>query len=335
MESSQRNKAVILVLTYGEPQDPGFKVQYRYSLAILRELTRKLVPLPGVALPFLAAYRAWRRSRAWKKRAYASPLENITRQQASALSSKLPVLMPAWRHEVKVVFEFRQPELMQVLPVVSADPESSIIVLPLYLADSDFTTGISMERLKRYEQDHGLLTSRPIFVSHLARHERLAELMARFVEKRLEAAGWSRLRSKEAGLILGAHGTMVEGPQGLNTGFNDTYDFYRMLESRLSNLFAQTSIGWLNHYLGRNWTSPDLATAARAMAESGIGQAVYFPFGFFADNAETQLESRAELAKVPQLSVLHLPCVNAWEPFVDFLAESVVAAIESQQATQG
>jgi protoheme ferro-lyase len=47
------------------------------------------------------------------------------------------------------------------------------------------------------------------------------------------------------------------------------------------------------------------------VAGAGFRRVVYFPFGFSADNAESQLEGRVWLRTQPGLEAVHLPCLNA------------------------
>jgi protoheme ferro-lyase len=47
------------------------------------------------------------------------------------------------------------------------------------------------------------------------------------------------------------------------------------------------------------------------VSAAGFTRAVYFPYGFLADNAETQLEGRIALRDRPEIEAWHLPCLNA------------------------
>ena len=80
----------------------------------------------------------------------------------------------------------------------------------------------------------------------------------------------------------------------------------------------------MNHVRGGEWTSPDLESALNEVKKQGIQNLVYYPFGFLADNAETQLEGQLELQKFPRLNILHLPCFNTWPPFLHYLADRIL-----------
>jgi len=66
---------------------------------------------------------------------------------------------------------------------------------------------------------------------------------------------------------------------------------------------------------------------ASEVQESGPGfrRAVYFPYGFLADNAETELEGRIALRKQPGLEAIHLPCLNDSPALMDALASAILA----------
>ncbi len=46
------------------------------------------------------------------------------------------------------------------------------------------------------------------------------------------------------------------------------------------------------------------------MSEAGFRKVVYYPYGFLADNAESELEGRIALRARPELTPIHLPCLN-------------------------
>ena len=60
----------------------------------------------------------------------------------------------------------------------------------------------------------------------------------------------------------------------------------------------------------------------------GFRKLVYFPYGFLADNAESQLEGKVLLEARPELErVEHLPCLNASPGLADALAGAVRRAL--------
>jgi protoheme ferro-lyase len=149
--------------------------------------------------------------------------------------------------------------------------------------------------------------------------------MALFAESEMKQRGADLKRREKRGLLLGAHGTIVSPLRNIkNTGYEDTLTLYNLLINYLSRYFERTSIAWLNHRRGGEWTSPSLQQAAEEMLASGIIDLVYFPFGFLADNEETQLTTKTILKGLGITDYTHLPCVNADSRFMQFLAEVVL-----------
>ena len=59
------------------------------------------------------------------------------------------------------------------------------------------------------------------------------------------------------------------------------------------------------------------------MAAAGIPRVVYYPYGFLADNAESELEGRIALAAHPAIAARHLPCLNDSAPLLAAIADQV------------
>jgi ferrochelatase len=94
----------------------------------------------------------------------------------------------------------------------------------------------------------------------------------------------------------------------------------------LRRRFGAIVPAWLNHAMGGTWTSPAADAAVRELADRGFRKIVYFPYGFVADNAESQLEGRILLRAEKRLTeVVHLPCLNSAPAYVDALAGAIVA----------
>jgi len=324
--SNPSERVLVLVVSYGEPPVARLWDQVRYSYQILQRLTLKVARIPKPLLPLIALRRGWRRKQLWRHENYQSPLELITEQQAVALSRALEERADGAVFEVRPVFEFREPFLGGALREVASSRPDRLLILPLYAWDCDFTAGFVADTVAAHEAQHGKLGPQPEFVSHFSEDGRLVELMARFVIEQLDAEGWDDSDYASSGLLLGAHGTVLEGPPGNDTGLDVSQGLYERLAGKLAGEFAKVSVGWMNHTRGGEWTSPGLASAAADLVRSGIRRAAYFPFGFLADNADTQLEARCILRGVPELSVQYVPCLNQWPAFVYYLADRVIAA---------
>jgi protoheme ferro-lyase len=80
----------------------------------------------------------------------------------------------------------------------------------------------------------------------------------------------------------------------------------------------------LNHTRGGKWTDPPIEEALQAVAEAGYTRVVYYPYGFLADNAESELEGRVALAALEGVDSKHLPCLNESPALARAIATLVV-----------
>jgi ferrochelatase len=303
----------VVLLTYGEPPDPSFTRHFAYSWRILFGLTRLVAPIPAAVVPAIALRRALQRTSMWRAEDYGSPIEAITAQQADGLAAALAARAPGTEWRVHVAYEFRPPLLPDVLGALPADEPVSVV--PMYLADSEFTHELSRRRLAARAGGAEVVPALDA--------DRLAELSARHVERELVR------RRVEVGrdwaLVLAAHGTLVRPPRPMNTGREATERVAQGIARRLEGRFGRVVWGWLNHVMGGEWTQPAADLAVRALADEGFRKVVYFPYGFVADNAESQLEGRILLRAERRLeTVVHLPCLNAAPGYLDAIADAVL-----------
>ena len=237
--TSKPERLLIIALTYGEPEEAHFLKQYHYSLLILKRLTRKIAQIPKSLLPLIALFRGYKRVKQWRKEKYRSPLEKISREQVSSLLSILQDRDPSRHYEIRLVFEFRPPLLPEVLSEIENHSPDKIYFLPLYIVDSDFTSGISEEDYQEYlGQSSKSPLPKPDYISAFTEDARMIDLIEQFLDEQLNGAGWSENTLKEAALILSAHGTPIHEPEGINTGYQAMLRFYQQLETRLSTRFA-------------------------------------------------------------------------------------------------
>ena len=315
----------VILITYGEPSHTSFFEQWRYSNRILYKLTRLVAPIPKIAVPFIGAWRGYGRMKGWKEENYSSPIEKITERQADHVRNALAALNDGNNWRVHVAYEFRDPSLETILQLVESCSCDRLILVPMYLAISDFTSGISQRDFKRYQEKRGAPLPDAQVVTFRKTHREIGAVMANFVRTQVRELGFTPERCSEAGLLLGCHGTVMTPPPGIaDAGYCDTKQAYDNIEEELKSEFKSVAVGWLNHRLGGEWTTPTLETSAKTMLEKGIEEFVYFPFGFLSDNAETQLEGRVILRDLGVESYHHLPCVNDDPDFMQFLVERIV-----------
>lgn len=315
----KRTRHVVLV-TYGEPPSPAFMGQLLYSWRILLGLTRTVASIPKPLLPMIALSRGAGRRRMWTAESYESPLEPITLSQAEALRGHLANGDSATDWRVHVAYEFRRPLLDERLAAIPADEPVDIV--PMYAADSDFTHGLS----RRVVNDlaHARSSDARIRVLPAIEASVLGTLSAAHVRSMTATRpGWSGPR---VALVLAAHGTLVKPSRPIDTGLGATEAISAAIRSELAPDFGLIVNGWLNHTRGGQWTEPAMADALRHVSAAGFTRVVYFPYGFLADNAETQLEGRIALRDRPELEAWHLPCLNADRTLIETLARLTTSA---------
>lgn len=318
----------VVLITYGEPPRARFGDQLKYSWRILLGLTRSVAPIPVVVLPFIALQRAQFRVNLWRKEKYESPLEPITRAQAKAVGEALRAQEPKTEWQVHVAYEFRDPLLTTVLDRLPAT--EPVDVLPMYVADSAFTHEITRRTLDAWmEKRYAGGRPAPARVVPPLSEEEFADLAAGHVLKQIKARN---IGGRDWALVLAAHGTLLEPQKPIETGRGATECIAAGIAERCAGFFGATQIGWLNHVYGGQWTQPPADEALKMLREQGYEKIVYYPFGFAADNAESQLEGRLALRTQLRLQAQHLPCLNDAPDYMAALARSVVRATERRSA---
>ncbi len=310
------NERHAVLLTYGEPPTADFRRQFAYSWRILWDLTRLVAPIPPFVIPMIAWSRARLRVKTWQEERYGSPIEAITRQQADALQGALGA---GWR--AHVAYEFRRPLLAETLNALPAGAQVALV--PMYAAESEFTHDIARRALSAEGGAvRAAAAGKDVRVVPAIDPDLLGDISARHIEAELARLGVAA--GSDTALVLAAHGTLLEPPRPMNTGREGPEAIADAIERRLAARFGRIQKGWLNHTMGGEWTKPAADIAVRDLAAAGFKKIVYFPYGFLADNAESQLEGRVLLRAQWDLEeVHHLACLNASPALATVLADSV------------
>ncbi len=296
-------KRHVVLVTYGEPPAPGFVDQLVYSWRILVGLTRTVAPIPLPLLPLIALARARGRRASWLEHDYASPLEPLTERQATRMHEALMADDPAVDWQVHVAYEFRRPLLAEVLTALPDGEPVSIV--PMYAAESAFTHALS--RTTAAAQVRRATGPAPFHVTEALDAATLAGLSAAHVLEQTAARGWT---GPDVALVLAAHGTVLNPPTPIDTGLEATERLRLDIAGRLAPHFGTVVNGWLNHTRGGRWTEPSIEHALAELPAAGFRRLVYYPYGFLADNAESELEGRVALRALDGVESLHLPCLN-------------------------
>ena len=313
------NRRDVVLVTYGEPPTPSFIDQLVYSWRILVGLTRTVADIPMALLPIIALSRARGRNKLWTTEGYSSPLEALTHGQADQVRKALAAADPSVDWHVHVAYEFRQPTLARALASLPAN--STAIVAPMYAADSSFTHALA----RTVADQHRAASRKPdVRVLPAIEIQPLADISAAHVLKAAKEQG-APLGPKTA-LVLAAHGTLLNPSKPIDTGFKATEALCAAITERLKPHFGAIVYGWLNHTRGGKWTEPPIEEALRAVAAGGYDRIVYYPYGFLADNAESELEGRIALRVHQTLAPVHLLCLNESPALADLIARQVIVA---------
>jgi protoheme ferro-lyase len=243
----------------------------------------------------------------------------LTARQADELRAALTALHPSTDWRVRVAYEFRAPLIGDVLAALPADEPA--VVVPMYAADSDFTHALS--RAVVADIAHSRSFRGQIQVLPALDGNQLGEIASAHVLAAVQTReGW---HGDDVALVLAAHGTLVEPSRPIDTGLEATEQLCDTIRTRLAGRFGLIVNGWLNHTRGGRWTEPAVDDALRHVAAAGLRRVVYFPYGFLADNAESQLEGRLALRARAELESWHLPCLNESPLLIDALSHGIAS----------
>ena len=306
----------IVLVTYGEPITPAFVDQLVYSWRILLGLTRTVADIPAPLIPLIALARARGRNVLWRRSGYTSPLEPVTLAQAAQLRNALAQQTDD-RWKIHVAYEFRNPLLSSVIDHIP--PKEPVVVVPMYAADSSFTHDLSRTTVENLDTRRPA----PIIVLPAIDVERLAKISADHV---MDTLGPDKQKTATAALVLAAHGTLLKPSKPIETGLLATEQLRCRIEQRLSGCFGIVVSGWLNHTRGGKWTDPPIEETLQRVSNAGYRDVVYYPYGFLADNAESQLEGQIAAAARPELKVRFVPCLNGSPDLAEAIASQVLAA---------
>jgi protoheme ferro-lyase len=315
----------VVLVTYGEPTHPGFIDQLVYSWRILVGLTRTVAPIPLPLLPLIAVARARNRTRLWTRHQYGSPLEAHTVAQAAALTAALTAAAPSQRWKVHTAYEFRRPLLDEVLKGLPAD--DPVHVVPMYAAESSFTHALSRGTAATLARTSPRRL--PVVVLDALDVPTLAAASVRHVLDRVGTEpAW---RGGQVALVLAAHGTVTNPSRPIDTGLAATDALRDAIVAGLSEHFGMVAHGWLNHTRGGRWTEPAIEDTMKDVAARGYSRVVYYPYGFLADNAESELEGRLALAGHPFES-RYVACLNDSEYLIEALVRQILEPAPSRRA---
>jgi protoporphyrin/coproporphyrin ferrochelatase len=322
-------RVAVLLMGYGEVE--SYADFANYNEQALNLLTAKFAPVPTWIYPPLAKLLAMFDLHEWghQHNQFVSPHNAIFERQRAGIERELQA---HWGERVQVfkAFNFCAPFLPhQVLSEIHAQGFDRLLIYPLLVVDSIFTSGIAVEQVNRalatngQQGAHWLKSTRyiPSFYNQPRYLDLLSELV---VEKIVQDLAVAHLPS-QTGIVLMNHGCPHKA-KGFTSGISESQALYEAVRERLIHRYPLISVGWLNHSTPLiEWTQPDVHLAASNLIELGATAVVLMPIGFATENHETLLDVHHIIHRLarqhPDVTYVQMDCVNDHPRFLAMVAE--------------
>lgn len=342
--STGKDRVAVLLMGYGEVE--RYEDFANYNEQALNLLTAKFAPVPTWVYPPLARLLAIFDLHEWSHQHnhFVSPHNAIFERQREGIEN---ALKEKWGDRIQVfkAFNFCKPFLPgQVLEEIKAQGFDKILIYPLLVVDSIFTSGIAVEQVNKAlvdltdsDEEHWLKGTRYI-PSFFDKPEYL-DLMTRLVEEKIHSELAEAYLPSQIGIVLMNHGCPHKA-KGFTSGITESQALYDKVRDRLIDRYPLISVGWLNHQTPLiEWTQPNAELAAKNLIELGAKAIVFMPIGFATENHETLLDVEHIIEglhrKYSQVNYIQMPCVNDHPEFLQMVADWAhphIEALLSEQA---
>ncbi|MDA0211329.1 ferrochelatase [Desertifilum tharense] len=337
------DRVAVLLMGYGEVE--SYEDFANYNEQALNLLTAKFAPVPTWIYPPLAKLLAIFDLHEWSHQhgQFISPHNAIFERQRAGIEQHL---QERWGDRIQVfkAFNFCAPFLPeQVLEEIKAQGFDKILIYPLLVVDSIFTSGIAVEQVNNAlthladGAEHWVKGQRyiPSFYNEPAYINLLAQ---RVEEKIINDLAVAHLPS-QTGIVLMNHGCPHKA-KGFTSGITESQILYDLVREKLIYKYPLVSVGWLNHDTPLiEWTQPDAKLAAENLIQLGATSIVFMPIGFATENHETLLDVEhiieALRRKRPDVTYVQMECVNDDPEFLKMAAawaDPQIEALLSEQA---
>lgn len=340
---TEGDRIAVLLMGYGEVE--SYEDFANYNEQALNLLTAKFAPVPAWVYPPLAKLLALFDLHEWQHQHhhFISPHNAIFEQQRDGVEQKL---QEKWGERVQVfkAFNFCAPFLPeQVLTEIKAQGFDKLLIYPLLVVDSIFTSGIAVEQVnKALEQlsdgdQHWVKGLR--YIPSFFNEPAYIDLMARLVEAKIAEALANAYLPSQIGIVLMNHGCPHKA-KGFTSGIDESQALYEAVREKLIYRYPLISVGWLNHQTPLiEWTQPNAELAAKNLIELGAKALVFMPIGFATENHETLLDVDHIIhtlqRKYQDVRSVQMPCVNDHPDFLQMVAnwaDAHIAALLSEQS---
>jgi ferrochelatase len=323
------DRVAVLLMGYGEVE--SYEDFANYNEQALNLLTAKFAPVPTWVYPPLARLLAIFDLHEWdhQHNHFVSPHNAIFEQQRAGIEQHLQA---RWGDRVQVfkAFNFCAPHLPeQVLTEIKAQGFDKLLIYPLLVVDSIFTSGIAVEQVNKGlarltdGSEHWLKGTR--YIPSFYDDPNYIDLMATLVEQEVQQKLAVAHLPSQTGIVLMNHGCPHKA-KGFVSGIVESQALYDQVRVKLMHRFPLISVGWLNHDTPLiDWTQPNAHQAASNLIELGATAIVFMPIGFATENHETLLDVHHIVhtlrRKHPEVTYLQMKCVNDHPEFLKLAAE--------------
>jgi len=331
------DRVAVLLMGYGEVE--SYEDFANYNEQALNLLTAKFAPVPTWVYPPLAKILAIFDFHEWGHQHdnFISPHNKIFEQQRVGIEKHL---QEKWGSRVKVfkAFNFCAPFLPeQVLTEIKAQGFDKLLIYPLLVVDSIFTSGIAVEQVNKAlvkladGSEHWVKGQR--YIPSFYNEPDYIDLLGRLVEEKITKELAVAHLPSQTGIVLMNHGCPHKA-KGFTSGILESEALYERVRERLIHKYPLISVGWLNHQTPLiEWTQPNVELAAQNLIDLGATAIVMMPIGFATENHETLLDVHhivhALKRRSPHVTYVEMPCVNDHPDFLRMAADWANPQIEA------
>lgn len=328
---------------YGEVE--SYEDFANYNEQALHLLTAKFAPVPDWLYPPLARLLAIFDRHEWghQHHDFISPHNAIFEQQRAGIEQKL---QERWGDRIQVfkAFNFCAPFLPeQVLAEVKAQGFTKLLIYPLLVVDSVFTSGIAVEQVNQAlsklveGEEHWVKGLK--YIPSFYNQPQYLDLMAQMVEERIAEELAAAYLPSQIGIVLMNHGCPMKA-KGFTSGVDESQALYEAVRERLMYRYPLISVGWLNHDTPLiEWTQPNPNQAIDNLVQLGARAIVMMPIGFATENHETLLDVHHIVHEMhrryPDVTYVQMPCVNDRPEFLEMVAGWAESHIEELLSEDG
>ena len=325
---SGKNRVAVLLMGYGEVE--SYEDFANYNEQALNLLTAKFAPVPTWIYPPLAKLLALFDRHEWghTHHDFISPHNAIFEQQRAGIEKHL---QEKWGDNVQVfkAFNFCAPFLPnQVLAEIKNQGFDKLLIYPLLVVDSIFTSGIAIEQVNNAlveltdGEEHWVKAQR--YIPSFFNEPAYIDLMAHLVEEKIAELAAAYLPS-QIGIVLMNHGCPHKA-KGFTSGIAESEAMYDLVRDKLINRYPLISVGWLNHDTPLiDWTQPNAQQAANNLIQLGAKVVIFMPIGFATENHETLLDVHHIIHALekqhPGTNYVQMACVNDHPEFLAMAAQ--------------